>query len=189
MQATASSRCPSSSACSVPRRIQQTSLPFRRAHVQRAGSDGAATQQQNAHHQQQQQQDAHQQQQQHRGPRSHFAALATAALTVGLASACPEAQAFEVIAEPSNALSLPTWAIHVSSGESVKNIWAGCNASAPTTPKLTTSTCTQPTTVAEWAIAIALFWRYAEVTGNPKWKGMSWGMLPALGSAMSACTW
>lgn len=34
-----------------------------------------------------------------------------------------------------------------------------------------------------------LFWKYAEVTGNPLWKGMTWGMLPSLGSAMCACTW
>ncbi len=33
-----------------------------------------------------------------------------------------------------------------------------------------------------------LFWKYAEVTGNPLWKGMTWGMPPSLGSAMSACT-
>eukprot|EP00879_Flechtneria_rotunda_P008560 GHRR01008970.1.p1 GENE.GHRR01008970.1~~GHRR01008970.1.p1 ORF type:complete len:188 (+),score=52.05 GHRR01008970.1:76-639(+) len=60
--------------------------------------------------------------------------------------------------EPSNALSLPTWAIHVSS-------------------------------VTEWIAAMALMWRYAEVSGNPRWKGMTWGMMPALGSAMAACTW
>jgi hypothetical protein len=36
---------------------------------------------------------------------------------------------------------------------------------------------------------MGLMWRYAEVSGNPRWKGMTWGMLPALGSAMSACTW
>jgi hypothetical protein len=27
------------------------------------------------------------------------------------------------------------------------------------------------------------------VSGNPRWKGMAWGMLPCLGSAMCACTW
>ncbi len=32
-------------------------------------------------------------------------------------------------------------------------------------------------------------WQYAEATGNEKWKGMSWGMLPSLVSAMCACTW
>lgn len=34
-----------------------------------------------------------------------------------------------------------------------------------------------------------LMWKYGEVSGNPRWKGMSWGMLPCLGSAMCACTW
>ncbi|KAL6772325.1 CGLD32 [Auxenochlorella protothecoides x Auxenochlorella symbiontica] len=60
--------------------------------------------------------------------------------------------------EPSNALSLPTWAIHVSS-------------------------------VAEWAVAMALIRRMADVTKNPAWTGLSWGMVPSLGSAMCAVTW
>ncbi|WIA11194.1 hypothetical protein OEZ86_002176 [Tetradesmus obliquus] len=60
--------------------------------------------------------------------------------------------------EPGNALSLPTWAIHVSS-------------------------------VTEWVAAMALMWKYAEVSGNPRWKGMTWAMMPCLGSAMAACTW
>jgi hypothetical protein len=32
-------------------------------------------------------------------------------------------------------------------------------------------------------------WRYGEVSGNSSFKGLAWGMLPALGSAMCACTW
>lgn len=43
--------------------------------------------------------------------------------------------------------------------------------------------------VSEWIVAMALFWKYAEVTGNQRWKGMTWGMMPSLGSAMAACTW
>lgn len=27
------------------------------------------------------------------------------------------------------------------------------------------------------------------MSGNPRWKGMAWGMMPCLGSAMCACTW
>jgi len=110
-------------------------------------------------------------------------AIAAAEVIVS-AAAVPEAHAVALQAEPANggcgvvlglipcenwyapdictfasaALSLPTWAIHVSS-------------------------------VAEWATAMVLMWRYAEVTGNPRWKGMTWGMMPALGSAMAACTW
>ncbi|KAG1673004.1 hypothetical protein FOA52_005934 [Chlamydomonas sp. UWO 241] len=70
----------------------------------------------------------------------------------------PSSSALAMEVEPSNALSLPTWAIHVSS-------------------------------VVEWVTAMGLFWKYAEVTGNQRWKGMTWGMLPSLGSAMCACTW
>lgn len=57
-----------------------------------------------------------------------------------------------------NALSIPTWIIHVSS-------------------------------VIEWIAAIALVWKYGEVTGDRSWRILAWGMLPALVSAMCACTW
>ena len=57
-----------------------------------------------------------------------------------------------------NALSIPTWIIHVSS-------------------------------VIEWIVAIALVWKYGEVTQNNYWRALSWGMLPSLISAMCACTW
>ncbi|KAG2427024.1 hypothetical protein HYH02_014670 [Chlamydomonas schloesseri] len=67
-------------------------------------------------------------------------------------------EALTIHTEPANALSLPTWAIHVSS-------------------------------VVEWVTAMGLMWRYAEATNNPRWKGMAWGMVPSLGSAMAACTW
>ncbi|MBM0743813.1 DUF2499 domain-containing protein [Phormidium sp. CLA17] len=57
-----------------------------------------------------------------------------------------------------NALSIPTWIIHISS-------------------------------VVEWIAAIWLIWSYGEVINNPAWKALSFGMLPALVSAMCACTW
>ncbi|NJN31217.1 MAG: DUF2499 domain-containing protein [Synechococcales cyanobacterium RM1_1_8] len=56
------------------------------------------------------------------------------------------------------ALSIPTWIIHVSS-------------------------------VLEWTLAIWLIWRYGEVTNNRAWRWLSLGMLPALVSALCACTW
>lgn len=43
--------------------------------------------------------------------------------------------------------------------------------------------------VIEWIAAIWLIWRYGEVTGDRSWWGLSFGMLPALVSAMCACTW
>ncbi|MGB8699661.1 MAG: DUF2499 domain-containing protein [Thermosynechococcaceae cyanobacterium] len=57
-----------------------------------------------------------------------------------------------------NALSIPTWVIHISS-------------------------------VIEWIAAIWLIWVYAEVDNNTTWRWLSVGMLPALISAMCACTW
>ncbi|TAD73920.1 MAG: DUF2499 domain-containing protein [Oscillatoriales cyanobacterium] len=57
-----------------------------------------------------------------------------------------------------NALSIPTWMVHVSS-------------------------------VLEWIAAIALIWQYGDLVGNPRWRALSWGMLPSLVSAMCACTW
>lgn len=65
---------------------------------------------------------------------------------------------FVTHAEPANALSLPTWAIHFSS-------------------------------VFEWLFAMQLVWKYAEVTGNEKWKGLTWGMLPLHASGVAACTY
>ncbi len=43
--------------------------------------------------------------------------------------------------------------------------------------------------VFEWGLAMRLIWEYAGVSGNERWKGLAWGMLPCLGSAMCACTW
>jgi hypothetical protein len=43
--------------------------------------------------------------------------------------------------------------------------------------------------VIEWIAAIWLVWTYGEVVKNPAWWGLSLAMLPALVSAMCACTW
>ncbi|MEM8805446.1 MAG: DUF2499 domain-containing protein [Cyanobacteria bacterium P01_G01_bin.38] len=57
-----------------------------------------------------------------------------------------------------NALSTPTWIVHVSS-------------------------------VVEWIAAIWFIWQYAELSQQLAWRTLSFGMLPALISAMCACTW
>jgi hypothetical protein len=131
-----------------------------------AGSTRARCNASSQQQQQQQklvQQDTHKQQhhkqqqssQRHAAATTAGAVLALTALQVTLPEA---ATALAIRMEPANALSLPTWAIHVSS-------------------------------VTEWVAAMALMWKYAEVSGNPRWKGMTWGMMPSLGSAMAACTW
>ncbi len=43
--------------------------------------------------------------------------------------------------------------------------------------------------VIEWIAAIWLAWTYGEVTKNRAWWGFALAMLPALVSAMCACTW
>jgi Protein of unknown function (DUF2499) len=43
--------------------------------------------------------------------------------------------------------------------------------------------------VIEWIVAIVLIWQFATVTDRPAWRSLCWGMLPALISAMCACTW
>jgi len=43
--------------------------------------------------------------------------------------------------------------------------------------------------VAEWVVAIWLIWTYGDVTQNRSWRALSLAMLPALVSAMCACTW
>jgi len=43
--------------------------------------------------------------------------------------------------------------------------------------------------VIEYLIAMSLVWKYAEVTGNEKWKGLTWGMLPLHASGICACTY
>lgn len=43
--------------------------------------------------------------------------------------------------------------------------------------------------VIEWLVAIWFVWSYGEVSGDRYWRVLSLGMLPALISAMCACTW
>ncbi|HEY9641494.1 MAG TPA: DUF2499 domain-containing protein [Coleofasciculaceae cyanobacterium] len=43
--------------------------------------------------------------------------------------------------------------------------------------------------VLEWIVAIWLIWTYGEISQNRSWRLLSFAMLPALISAMCACTW
>jgi hypothetical protein len=45
------------------------------------------------------------------------------------------------------------------------------------------------TSVVEWIAAIWFIWQFAELTGLTAWRNLSFAMLPALVSAMCACTW
>lgn len=39
----------------------------------------------------------------------------------------------------------------------------------------------------EFLIAMGFCWRWADITGNPKWKGLTWGLLPLHSSGITAC--
>lgn len=43
--------------------------------------------------------------------------------------------------------------------------------------------------VCEFVLAMRLATRYAEATGNPRWNGVAWGMLPSHASGVCACTY
>ena len=45
------------------------------------------------------------------------------------------------------------------------------------------------TSVLEWLAAMALIQRYGQARGEGGWRWLSLAMLPALVSAMAACTW
>mmetsp|Transcript_38157 Transcript_38157/g.119790 ORF Transcript_38157/g.119790 Transcript_38157/m.119790 type:complete len:555 (-) Transcript_38157:4-1668(-) len=43
--------------------------------------------------------------------------------------------------------------------------------------------------VIEYVVAMRMVWAMAYVTGNPAWKGLTWGMLPLHASGLVACTY
>lgn len=43
--------------------------------------------------------------------------------------------------------------------------------------------------VFEFLFAMDIIWKFAEATDNPKWKGLTWGMLPLHASGICACTY
>lgn len=43
--------------------------------------------------------------------------------------------------------------------------------------------------VFEFLFAMDIIWKFAETTDNPKWKGLTWGMLPLHASGIAACTY
>ena len=41
----------------------------------------------------------------------------------------------------------------------------------------------------EFLVAMAFCWRWADVVANPRWKGLTWGLLPLHSSGITACTY
>lgn len=45
------------------------------------------------------------------------------------------------------------------------------------------------TSLVEFLVAMGYCWRYADIKNNPKWKGLTWGLLPLHSSGITACTY
>ena len=43
--------------------------------------------------------------------------------------------------------------------------------------------------VFEFLFAMGLIWDFSKATGNEKWKGLTWGMIPSHASGLAACTY
>ena len=41
----------------------------------------------------------------------------------------------------------------------------------------------------EFLVAMGFAWRWADLTGNPTWKGLTWGLIPLHSSGITACTY
>jgi Protein of unknown function (DUF3593)/Protein of unknown function (DUF2499) len=41
----------------------------------------------------------------------------------------------------------------------------------------------------EFLVAMGFCWRWADIIDNPKWKGLTWGLLPLHSSGITACTY
>ena len=42
------------------------------------------------------------------------------------------------------------------------------------------------TSLVEFLVAMGFAWRYADVSGKPRWRGLTWGMIPSHSSGASA---
>jgi len=45
------------------------------------------------------------------------------------------------------------------------------------------------TSLVEFLVAMGFCWRWADLSGNPKWKGLTWGLIPLHTSGITACTY
>ncbi|KAH7692471.1 hypothetical protein IHE45_01G068500 [Dioscorea alata] len=116
---------------------------------------------------------------------SRTASAVLIAAGAGLALSLPSV-ASAAMQEPENALSLPTWIIHISSVVEWYPI-----------PSSFSRRCCFPFLISMLSLcyyvgritAMVLVWEYGEKSGFDAWKGLSWGMVPLLGGAMCACTW
>ena len=71
----------------------------------------------------------------------------------------------------------------------VGNLPAGLWASEPANALSIPTWIIHTSSLVEWLVAMGLAWRYADLVSEPKWKGVTWGMLPLHTSGIIACTY
>lgn len=70
--------------------------------------------------------------------------------------------------------------------------WTSIIAGATTEPENSlTVACwiIHVSSLVEFLVAMGFVWRWADVVGNPTWKGLTWGLLPLHSSGITACTY
>ena len=72
--------------------------------------------------------------------------------------------------------------------ESIANVLPFVNHAEPANALSIPTWLVHFSSVFEFLFAMSLIWRYSEVTGNEKWKGLTWGMVPLHASGIAACT-
>ncbi|KAL7436246.1 hypothetical protein ACHAXH_005003 [Discostella pseudostelligera] len=45
------------------------------------------------------------------------------------------------------------------------------------------------TSLVEFLVAMGFCWRWADITNNPRWRGLTWGLIPLHSSGITACTY
>ena len=92
--------------------------------------------------------------------------------------------------EPANALSLPTWVIHVSSLLEWL-VAMGCRPPRPTHPARLSAVCGRRRAhqLTQARAHCRLVWRIGIASGNPRWKGLTWAMIPSHSSGVCACVY
>lgn len=116
----------------------------------------------------------------------------------GASASSAGAERLRTAATALGALSaLSAVALFASGGAAVHTPWLGGVGNLPTGlwPAEPANALSVPTwiihtsSLVEWLVAMGLAWRYAEAVGEPRWKGVTWGMLPLHTSGIVACTY
>ena len=114
------------------------------------------------------------------------------------AAAAPSAERLRTAATALGALSALSAIVVVASGAAeihtpwlngVGNLPEGLWPSEPANALSIPTWIIHTSSLVEWLVAMGLAWRYAEAINEPKWRGITWGMLPLHTSGIVACTY